>query len=87
MKPSQAFGVIVRVIGLLGWVASFFYLGSTVIFFLDPNYRPGAHPWWQYFVTSAILFLAGWFMLRSADRFVAFAYRSSSSDAPGAPDA
>jgi len=87
MKPSQAFVVVVRVIGLLGWVAAFFYLVSAVVVFFAPHYRPNAYPWWQYLVTGVVLFLAGWFLLRSAERLVAFAYRSGRSDASGAPDA
>ena len=48
MKPSQAFGVVVRVIGLLGWVAAFFYLVSAAAVFFAPNYRLNVYPWWQY---------------------------------------
>ena len=84
MKPSQAFGVVVRVIGLLGWVAAFFYLVSAAAVFFAPNYRPNVYLWWHYLVSGAVLFLVGWFLLRSADRLVAFAYHSGSSDAPDA---
>jgi hypothetical protein len=82
MKPSQAFGIVVRALGLLGWVGSFFYLVSTVVAFVSPNYRPGIYPWWHYFVSGAVLFSVGWVLLRGADRFVAFAYPSRGSDAP-----
>ena len=81
MKPSQAFGVAVRVFGLAGWVAAFFYFLSTVIVFIAPDYRAGVRPWWQYLVSAVVLFLVGWFLLRRADWIAAFAYRSSSSDA------
>ena len=84
MKPSQAFGVVVRVIGFLGWLGAFFYLLSAVVVLAAPSYRPGVRPWWQYLVSAAILFLLGWFLMRKADRVVAFAYRSSSSDVPDA---
>ena len=81
MKPSQAFGVVVRVIGLLGWVTSFFYLVSAVLALVSPNYRPGMFPWWHYLITAVIFFPLGWVLLRQAERFVAFAYRSRGSDA------
>jgi hypothetical protein len=87
MKPSQAFGVVVRAIGLLGWVAAFFYLISALVVLFVPNYRPGTYPWWHYLLSSGVLFLVGWFLLRSAERLVAFAYRSGRSDTSGAPDA
>jgi hypothetical protein len=84
MKPSQAFGVGVRIIGLLLWLAAFFYLLSAVVVAVAPAYSSGARPWWQYIVSSAIMFLVGWFPLRRADWIAAFAYRSTSSDAPDA---
>jgi len=84
MKPSQAFGVVVRVIGLLGWLGAFFYLLSAFVVLAAPNYRPGVRPWWQYLLSAVILFVVGWFLMRDAERVVAFAYRSSSSDAPDA---
>jgi hypothetical protein len=84
MKPSQAFGVVVRILGLLGWVAAFFYLLSAFIAWVAPDYRAGIRPWWQYAVSAAILFLVGWFLLRRADRLVVFAYPISNSDASDA---
>jgi hypothetical protein len=84
MKPSQVFGLIVRVIGLLGWLAAFFYLLSAIISFVAPDYRSGIRPWWQYAVSAAICFLVGLCFLRGADRIVSFAYRSRNSDAPDA---
>ncbi len=84
MKPSQAFGVVVRVFGLLGWLSAFFYLLSAVVVLAAPNYRPGVRPWWHYLVSAAIPFLVGWFLMRRAERVVPFAYRTSSSDAPDA---
>jgi len=81
MKPSEAFRVAVRVIGLVGWLVSFFYLLSTIVVILASTWRPGLSPWWHYFTSAAICFAVGWFLLRSADRVVAFAYRQRNSDA------
>jgi hypothetical protein len=38
-------------------------------------------PWWHYLITAVIFFPLGWVLLRQAERFVAFAYRSRGSDA------
>jgi hypothetical protein len=84
MKPPQAFGVAVRVVGLLGWLVAFFYLVSTLVVIVAPDYRAGVRPWWQYALAALIFFLLGWFLLRRADRVVAFAYRISNSDASDA---
>jgi membrane protein YdbS with pleckstrin-like domain len=81
MKPSQAFGVAVRIFGLMGWVAAFFYLLSAVVALIAPDYRAGIRPWWQYVVSAAVLVLVGWFLLRRAKWIADFAYRSSDSDA------
>jgi hypothetical protein len=81
MKPSQAFGVVVRVFGLLAWVASLVYVLSAVTVFVAPNYRSDAAPWAHYLFSAAIWFVIGWFLLRRAKRVVAFAYRLSASDA------
>jgi len=80
MKPSQAFGVVVRVIGLLGLIAAFFYALSAIIAYVAPDYRSGMHPWWHYAVSALVCFLVGWYLLRGADRLVAFAYRTGTSD-------
>lgn len=82
MKPSQAFGVAVWVVGLLGWLVTFFYVVSTLIAFVAPDYRAGIRPWWQYAVAAAVFFQIGWGLLRRADWVVAFAYRTTKADAP-----
>jgi len=81
MKPSQAFGVVVRFFGLLTWLASVAYLGSAFTVLIMPSYRPDAAAWTHYLMAAVIWFVVGWFLLRRADRIVAFAYRHGSSDA------
>lgn len=80
MKPTQAFGVVVRVVGLLGWLASFFYLLSAAVVWASPHFRPDARPWWHYLISAGISFLVGWFFLRRAERVVTFAYGARSSE-------
>ena len=80
MKPSQAFGVVVRVLGLLGWLTSFIYLYSAGLIWVFPNYRTNISPAWHYLLASALFFLVGWFLLRRAHLVVAFAYKLRGSD-------
>lgn len=85
MGPSQAFGVVVRVIGLLASLVSLFYAVSVLVVLVDPHYRPNLSPWWHYLIAAVIWFVVGWLLLRRADRVVGFAYRRSHSDAPASP--
>jgi hypothetical protein len=80
MKPAQAFGVAVRIVGLLFFMASILYVASGVLLWVLPNYRPNVSPWWHYLLFALFCFLVGWFLLRRADRVVGFAYRQRDSD-------
>jgi len=81
MKPSQAFGVIVRTFGLLALVASLAYALSVITVLFSPCCTANDRPWTHYLIAGLIWFLVGWFLLRRANRIVAFAYRLSDSDA------
>lgn len=85
MKPSQAFRVVVRVTGLLGWLVGIFYLVSASIARLAPKYRAGMRPWWQYAVAASFFFLIEWALLRRVDRVVASAGSIRSPDTAEAP--
>jgi ABC-type polysaccharide/polyol phosphate export permease len=80
MKPSQAFGVVVRTVGLLAWVGAFFYLLGAVLAAFATGFPPDIHVWRHYVYVAIILFAVGWFLLRRADQVVAYAYRINSSD-------
>jgi len=82
MKPSQAFGVVVRVFGLLAWLASLAYVGSVFALLAAPSCSPSASPWSHYLIAAVLWFVVGWFLLRRAHRMVAFAYGPGSTDAP-----
>jgi len=81
MQPSQVFGVVVRFFGLLTWLASVAYVGSALTVILTPDYRPDARPWTHYLMAAVLWFVVGWFLLRRAERLVAFTYRAGSSNA------
>ena len=80
MKPSQAFGVAVRIIGLLLSLTSLLYIASAVFVWAFPNSRPNVSPPLHYALYGLFLFLAGWVLLRRADRIVSFTYRHNDSD-------
>jgi len=74
MKAAQAFGVAVRIVGLLLCLAALFYIASGVLVWLLPNYRPNLSPPWHYLISGLFLLLVGWFFLRRADHIVSIAY-------------
>jgi len=74
MSPAQAFGVAVRVVGLVVCAASLLYFISAVIVVLNPGYRANLSPPWHYALSGIVSLTIGWFLLRRADRVVAFAY-------------
>jgi hypothetical protein len=80
MKPRQAFGVVVRSVGLLFVLAALFYFLSGCIVLIDPNYRPNISPAWHYFMTGVVMFVIGLYTLRGAPRIVHFAYPDEDSD-------
>jgi hypothetical protein len=79
MKPSQAFGVVVRSLGLVAWVVAAFYACSTALALIWPNYRAGIAPWWHYLLTCAMFVIIGLILVRKAEHIVAFAYRQQGS--------
>jgi hypothetical protein len=80
MKPAQAFGVAVRVIGLLLLLISLLYIASGAFVWALPNYRPNLSSPWHYVMFGLFLLLVGLFFLRR-DRIVSFAYRNSVAEA------
>lgn len=74
MQPHQAFGVAIRVIGLLTSVASLLWLLSAVIVFFIPNYRANVAPAWHYLLAGLIALALGLYLLRGARQLVTFAY-------------
>lgn len=78
MNPPQAFGVVVRVLGLLTWLASFAYVASAFKVLAAPCCSPNASPWTHYAVAAVVWFMVGWFLLRRADRILSPGVREES---------
>ena len=87
MKPKEAFGVAVRIVGLLVTLASLAYLISAAILAINPHYRPDAHPAIEYLISGLVLLVCGLYLLGGASHIVRFAYREKTSvDSPSATD-
>ena len=79
MKPKEAFGVAVRIVGLLVALASLAYLISAAILAINPHYRPDARPAIQYLISGLVLLVCGLYLLSGASHIVRFAYREKTS--------
>ena len=74
MTPKHAFGVAVRVVGLVVLLAAVLYFISGVILLISPKYRPDVSPAWHYFLSGVIELITGLYLLRGAPFLVRFAY-------------
>ena len=81
MRPREAFGVAVRVFGLLVSCAAVLYLLSAILLFFVPHYRPDVSPAWHYLLSGGIGLVFGLYLLRGAPHVVRFAYPGELSDA------
>jgi hypothetical protein len=80
VKPRQAFGVTVRIIGLIVVLVAILYFISGFILLVDPNFRPNVSPAWHYFVDGVVAIVIGLYLLRGAPHIVRFAYPDEDSD-------
>ena len=80
MEPSQAFGVVIRSLGVIAWIVAAFYAVSTIIALTRPTYREGVGPWWHYLIGFVEFLVFGLVLLRKADWLVRLGYRTHDSD-------
>ena len=80
MKPSQAFGVVIRSLGIIAWIVAAFYAVSAIIALIWPTYRAGVAPWWHYLIGFAEFLVFGTVLLRKADWLVSLGYPTQRSD-------
>jgi hypothetical protein len=85
MSARDAFGVSVRVIGLLIVLAGLLYLVDALLLIIDPfyfiKYRPNIPPapMAHYLRTGIVSLVAGLFLLRGARLIEQFAYGKNSN--------
>jgi hypothetical protein len=80
MKPKDAFGVVVRTIGLILVFTGALYLLSALVVCVAPAFRPNLSPAWHYLAHGVIGGLFGLYFLRGAPGIVRFAYPNEKSD-------
>jgi hypothetical protein len=74
MKPKQAFGVAVRVVGLLTALVGIYFLVCGLVILADPNYSARVSPAWHYILFGLVDLLLGLFLIRGVRHVVRFAY-------------
>jgi hypothetical protein len=87
MKPKHAFGVGVRILGLIVILVSILYFVSGVVVLIDPTFRPNVSPAWHYFVDGVVELVVGLYLLRGAAQIIHFAYPDSDSESDTKSDA
>lgn len=80
MKPRQAFGVAVRVIGLIVALIGAYFMACGLVLAIDPNTSVKLTPVLQFFIFGVVDLLAGYSLIRGADRVVRFAYSDDDSN-------
>ena len=81
MKPSQAFGVFVRCVGLILVLAAAQHFFTGLLLLVEPNSRSNVSPASHLFLYGVVLLVIGWYLLRGAPYIVNFAYPHADSDA------
>ena len=80
MKPRHAFGVAVRVVGLLTALVGVYFLVCGLVILVDPNYSSKVSPAWHYVLFGVIDFAIGLFLIRGVRHIVRFAYPKDDLD-------
>jgi hypothetical protein len=80
MKPKQAFGIAVRIIGLILLIIALLYIASGFVVLFDPQFKPNLSPAWHYFLDGIVGVLISLYLLRGASHIVRFAYPEEDSE-------
>lgn len=87
MKPKDAFGVAVRVVGLSVGLVGVYFLTCALVIFVYPQYNPKVGPGWHFLLFGLIGLLGGLCLIRGVRYIVRFAYPGDDSDSPPKPPA
>jgi membrane protein YdbS with pleckstrin-like domain len=79
MKPKQAFGLAVRIAGLIVALIGAFLLTVGLVNTAEVIFFHG-YPRWQSLVFGAVFLLLGYLIIRCARHIVRFAYLDEDSD-------
>ena len=87
MKPKQAFGVGVRLVGLIVGLVGIYFLVCGLVLDIDPEYSSKLAPAWHYFLFGIVDLVLGLVLIRGVRGFVRFAYPDDDSDSDTKADA
>ena len=87
MKPKQAFGVGVSLVGLLVALVGIYFLVCGFVIFVDPTYSAKVAPTWHYFLFGVVDLVIGLVLIRGVRGVVRFAYPDDDSDSDTKADA
>jgi hypothetical protein len=71
MKPSEIFGLIIRVFGLILLPLSLWYLAAALLIFVGVK---GPHDSIHYFLSGAVAAIFSIYLLRGAPHLIKFSY-------------
>jgi uncharacterized membrane protein HdeD (DUF308 family) len=80
MKPKQAFGVGVRLVGLIVALVGIYFLVCGLVIFADPTYSTKVSPAWHYLLFGIVDLVIGLALIRGVQEVVRFAYPDDDSD-------
>jgi hypothetical protein len=80
MKPKQAFGVAVRVVGLIVTLVGAYFILCGSVLIIDPEYSAKLAPAWHYFQFGIADTAAGLLLIRGVRFIVRFAFPDKDSD-------
>ena len=80
MKPKDAFGLAVRIIGLIVALIGVYFLTCGLVIVVAPQYNSKVAPPWHYLLFGGIDLFGGLCLIRGVRCIVRFAYPDEDSD-------
>lgn len=87
MNPKHAFGVGVRLVGLIVALVGIYFLVCGLVILVDPNYSPKVSPAWHYLLFGVVDLVIGLVLIRGVRGVIRFSYPDDDSDSDTKADA
>ena len=75
MNPKHAFGVGVRLVGLIVALVGIYFLVCGLVIFVDPNYSAKVAPASHYLLFGVVFLVMGLVLIRCVRAVIRFSYR------------